>query len=154
MSRYLDRHAPLVTLFLIGAAIFILDQLTKFMLLGAMPIFAAKPVIPGFFNLVHVRNTGAAFSLLAGANNEWRRLFFALVSICALGVIVLLHTKVKREHAWTRTALALIFGGALGNLIDRLRFGEVIDFLDFYLERRYKADYSVELFYFIFGSRP
>jgi signal peptidase II len=115
------------------AVVLLGDQLTKYLLLRHLPLHTARQVIPGFFNLVHVRNTGAAFSLLAGANTAWRQAFFVTISILALGVILFLLTRTNKEDCWSRRALVLIFSGALGNLVDRLRFGEVVDFLDFYL---------------------
>jgi len=117
----------------IALSVFVLDLLTKILVLQWMPVHATREIIPGLFNLVHVRNTGAAFSLLAGAGTVWRRVGFSAVSVLALGVILFLYTKASKEDTWTKWGLALIFGGALGNLSDRLRFGEVVDFLDFYL---------------------
>jgi signal peptidase II len=127
------RRLALHPLTMLGAAVFLCDQLTKGLVLHYLPVHTGKPVIPGFFNLVHARNTGAAFSLLAGANTAWRQGFFATVSILALGVILLLLSKVPKDDLWSKCGLVLIFSGALGNLVDRLRFGEVVDFLDFYL---------------------
>lgn len=114
-------------------SLILLDQATKFAVMRYFPLFTGKVVIPGFFNLVHVRNTGSAFSLFAGANPSWRLPFFIVSTLLIVGVILFAYTKVRREETWLRTAYSLIVGGALGNLIDRLRFGEVVDFLDFYV---------------------
>lgn len=121
-------------LILIGGVV-LLDQLTKLLIVLAFPLHEGKEIIPGFFSLLHVHNTGAAFSLLAGESSLWRQLFFSLVTVFVLVIIVLAYRKVKQEDRWTRTAYGLICGGALGNLIDRLRLGEVIDFLLFYIGR-------------------
>lgn len=120
-------------LFSIAGLVIILDQLTKYLVLRFMPLYTAREIIPGLFNLVHVRNTGAAFSILAGANSLWRQVFFVSITIFVLAVLVIAYRKLRRDDHWMRTAYALICGGAAGNLIDRLRFGEVVDFLDFYI---------------------
>ncbi len=123
----------MVLLFLVAGSIVVLDQLTKYFILHLIPINAGQVIIPGFFNIIHVRNTGAAFSLLAGGHSEWRRLFLIGLTLIVIGIIVYAYGKVRKEDLWTRTAYALIAGGAAGNLVDRLRFGEVVDFLQFYI---------------------
>ena len=90
-------------------------------------------IIPGFFALTYIRNAGGAFGLLAGEATRTRAFFFLAVSGLALGVIVYLYTKLPPGKPWITAALAMIFGGALGNMVDRLRFGEVVDFLDFHI---------------------
>lgn len=109
------------------------DQLTKSLLTSHLAVHESRVIIPGLLNLVHARNTGAAFSLLAGSHTAWRQALFVAVSVLAVGVIVYLLSRTPKEEAWTKRGLVLILAGALGNLIDRLRFGEVVDFLDFYL---------------------
>lgn len=116
----------------IVGSILLLDQVSKLLVLQNFPIQAVKEIIPGYFNLTHVRNTGAAFSFLAGGNSFWRQALFVGMTVLVLGIILFAYGKVSREDSWTRTAYALICGGAVGNLVDRLRFGEVVDFLDFY----------------------
>lgn len=120
-------------LILIAGGVLILDQLTKLLVIGTFPLYSMRVVIPGFFNLVHVRNTGAAFSLLAGANTWWRQALFVGLTIVVVAVLLFGYRKLSRDDYWTKTAYALISGGALGNLVDRLRLGEVVDFLDFYI---------------------
>ena len=115
----------------ISAAVIALDQLVKWMVLG---YFAGRsPVEPvtSFFNLVLACNKGAAFSLLAGAPGWQTPLFagFAIVASIVVGVLIVRHTGKRLFCA----GLALVLGGALGNLVDRLRIGCVIDYLDFYL---------------------
>jgi len=122
--------APLI---LFGGGVIVLDQLTKLLVLHYLPLFDVRVIIPGFFNLVHVHNTGAAFSMFAGANSFWRQTFFVVLTVFVLAILLYVYAKLSRSDHWTRTAYALICGGAFGNLIDRLRFGEVIDFLDFYI---------------------
>lgn len=117
----------------VAGTIVVVDQITKLLVDRFLPLYTVKPIVPGFFNLVHARNTGAAFSLFAGSPSGLRTALFAGLTVLVVAVIVYGYFKLKGQDAWTRWAFALICGGALGNLVDRLRLGEVIDFLDFYL---------------------
>ena len=114
---------------LLSLAVIVLDQLTKFWIAGAFHYGESLPLLP-FFNLVHAHNTGAAFSFLAGEAG-WQRFFFIGIALAASVLIVYLLRKHAAER-WFCLALSLILGGALGNVIDRVRLGYVIDFLDFY----------------------
>lgn len=110
-----------------------LDQATKAWILANMRLYEGFPVIEGFFNIVHVRNPGAAFGFLAGAAPVFRQVFFIAVTIAAIACILYYLRSTGEGETLSRVALSLILAGALGNLIDRIRFGEVIDFLDLYL---------------------
>ena len=123
----------MIYLFAVGGMIILLDQVSKLLILHFLPLFSAMEIIPGFFNLVHVRNTGAAFSILAGVNSVWRQSLFVGLTIVVVGILLFAYGKLRPEDRWTRTAYALITGGALGNLVDRVRLGEVVDFLDCYV---------------------
>lgn len=114
----------------ITAAVIALDQLTKYMVVQQFRLHESVQVIAGFFDLTYVRNPGAAFGFLAGAQGMWRGIFFITVSIVALAVIIVLVRQTRDRLSLI--ALALIGGGAVGNLIDRMRFGEVVDFIDWY----------------------
>jgi signal peptidase II len=105
------------------------DQATKWLVLQTMPMGEVIP-ITGFFNLVHVRNPGAAFSFLADAGG-WQRWLFAFFAIGVSAALIVMIRKAPDQRLFCLAA-ALIIGGAIGNLIDRLVFGEVIDFLDFF----------------------
>lgn len=118
---------------LLAGAVLILDQITKLLVFRFLPLFSVKEIIPGFFNLVHVHNTGAAFSMFAGAPSPWRQLVFIGLTIVVVIGLLAAYTKLERRDLGNRTAYSLIISGALGNLIDRVRLGEVIDFLDFYV---------------------
>ena len=124
------KSAPSIALWLtIAAGIAFADQITKLWLATKL-VPGEVVIVTGFFNLVHVFNTGAAFSFLANEGG-WQRGFFVGVAIVASVIIVML----LRRHAAERffcAALALILGGALGNLYDRVALGKVVDFLDFY----------------------
>ncbi len=123
----------MVYLLFISGGIIILDQLTKLLILQYLPLHSSLEIIPGFFNLVHVRNPGGAFSIFAGANSALRQGLFMGLTVFIVIVLLFAYRKLRPEDRWTRTSYALIVGGALGNLVDRLRFGEVIDFLDCYV---------------------
>jgi signal peptidase II len=104
--------------------------MTKQLILQYIPVDRGFELAPGYVNLVHVRNPGAAFGILSSANWDYRRLFFIFVSVAALVSIITLFVT-SRYMPWRLViGYALFFGGALGNLVDRIRFGEVVDFLD------------------------
>jgi len=112
------------------AAIIVLDRLSKIIIDRLLPLHHSIPVIDGFFNLTYVRNTGAAFGIFAGSAEIFRRPFLIAVSIVASGFIVVMLRRLPDKEKGLTTALAFILGGAVGNLIDRVVYGEVIDFLD------------------------
>jgi len=115
--------------FALAALVVLLDYISKIAVLGVFAPGASRAVTP-FFNLVLVFNKGAAFSFLAAAEG-WQTLFFALIAVVASVVISFLIVK-NRSNRLFCGALALILGGALGNLYDRLVYGHVVDFLDFH----------------------
>ena len=115
--------------------ILIADQLTKFIVDQTMPLHHSIPVIDNLFSLTYIRNTGAAFGLLAGSPATFRLPFLLLFSLSAIGFILTMLKRLPDRETGLITALAFILGGAIGNLIDRLAYGEVIDFLDFYWSR-------------------
>ncbi|GAB4169452.1 MAG: signal peptidase II [Terrimicrobiaceae bacterium] len=108
--------------------LYIADQTSKLAVLRSISPEDLVPVIPGFFNLVNVANTGAAFGMLKGAST-----FFALLSVVAIVVISVLIRRGAFSDGLSRTAAALLLAGVLGNLTDRLLHGHVVDFLDFIL---------------------
>ena len=113
-------------------AIVLLDQVTKWFVDRSMPLYRSIPVIDGFFDLTYIRNTGAAFGILAGSGAAFRLPFLMLFSFLAIGFIIVMLRRLPERETGLITALAFILGGAIGNLIDRFAYGEVIDFLDFY----------------------
>jgi len=125
MRSTLDRYYSLYLM--LAAVIIILDQLSKFWVLQNLDLHQSFPILP-VFSIVHARNYGAAFGILNDAGG-WQTLFFSVV---ALGVSIVLLIWLKRVAATDRQlslALALVLGGAIGNLIDRLQFDYVVDFL-------------------------
>jgi len=118
---------------MITVVVVLLDQATKLLVLAKIPLYHSIPVIEGFFNLTHIRNPGGAFGFMASGSQGVRNLLFIGVSIVAMGLIVYFYRSTPKTYPYLASALAMIFGGAVGNLIDRLRFGEVVDFLDVYV---------------------
>lgn len=116
----------------LATAVISLDQATKWLVHQGMDLHQSVQIIPGLFNLTYVRNTGAAFGLLASPSPGLRTTILAAFSAIAIGVILLVWVRSRFAPGLFVCSLALILGGAIGNLIDRIRLGEVIDFLDVY----------------------
>lgn len=123
----------LVRLGLISAVIVILDQVTKALVAKNLVLHETIPIISGFFNLTHIMNPGGAFGLFAEHSPEIRKFFFLFVSSLVALIILWFYKKTANTHRVLSFGLAAIFAGAVGNLIDRFRFGKVVDFLDFYV---------------------
>lgn len=121
------------TFALIAGLVVMLDQLSKLLVLARIPLHHAITVIPGFFNLTHISNPGGAFGFMAAGSQGVRNLLFIGFSTVAMGLIAYFYRHTPRTHPLLASALAMIFGGAVGNFIDRLRLGAVVDFLDVYL---------------------
>jgi signal peptidase II len=110
----------------------ILDQVSKLAIAGSMQLYQSIQIMP-YFNLTYVHNTGAAFSFLSEAGG-WQRWFFAGLALVISIVITVWLARLKQHETLLAIALALVLGGAIGNLIDRLAYGYVIDFLDVYYQ--------------------
>ncbi len=110
----------------------VIDQWTKVLVIEHFYVGKSVPILDGFFHLTYVRNKGAAFGFLADAHSAFRIPFFVVVPLVALGVIGYLFRALKGEDRLMATALSLVLSGAIGNLIDRIRLGYVVDFLDFF----------------------
>lgn len=117
----------------LGGLVLLLDLATKEAVIQNLHRYESIPVIDGFFNLVHVLNRGAAFGFLADASITWQTGLFIGVAIFAVGIILYMLKTGFASDRFTATGLGLILGGALGNLVDRIRTGFVVDFLDFYV---------------------
>jgi signal peptidase II len=117
----------------ISGAIITLDQLTKLYILTGFRLGESLEVIPNFFNITYVRNFGAAFGFLADSHPAFREIFFLSVPLLAMIVILQALKTTEESDRPTILSFSLIFGGAIGNYIDRLRFRYVVDFLDFHL---------------------
>jgi len=110
----------------------ILDQASKLAIAGSMHLYQSIQIVP-YFNLTYVHNTGAAFSFLSEAGG-WQRWFFAGLALVISVVIAVWLARLKQHETLLAVALSLVLGGAIGNLIDRLAYGYVIDFLDVYYQ--------------------
>lgn len=132
-----DREKRVTAAALISLVIVVVDQVTKQMILEWLPLDSGYEVIPGFMNIVHARNPGAAFGI---PGSRW---FFIAASVLAVMVIGWLIAKTNERDSALLAGYSLFLGGALGNLIDRVRLGEVIDFLDFYAGRLHWPAFNV-----------
>ncbi len=120
-------------LIIIAPLVFILDQLSKLAVLAWIPEGMRIPIIPGFFDLVHFRNLGAAFGLFSTMSASVRVPFFYAVAAVAAIALGFLYRSLPDRDRLLQVSLALIFGGIAGNILDRVRLGSVVDFLSFHL---------------------
>ena len=126
---------------MVSLVVLIIDQATKIYIDRTMQLYQSVPVIDNLFSITYLRNKGAAFSFLAHAT--WRLPFFVTISLVASVVILSVFLRLKAEQRFTALCLSLIFSGAVGNLIDRVRLGEVIDFLDVYWRTHHWPAFNV-----------
>jgi signal peptidase II len=117
----------------VAGIVVVIDQLSKVIIFEMLPLYGTVSVIPGFFNITHIHNPGGAFGFLAGHSAVWRYFVFLFISSLAIGLIIYYYHKTPKTHILLSCGFALILGGAVGNMIDRVRMGIVIDFLDFYI---------------------
>jgi len=115
---------------IVGSTVIVLDQITKALVESLMHLYQSIEIVPNFVHLTYLKNTGAAFGFLAGPRSSLRIAFFLLVSGVAIGCVLYLLKNLRPGRTSLVASLSLILGGAVGNLIDRLRLGEVIDFID------------------------
>ena len=129
---------PIVSALLLGAA----DQASKVWAIRSLPLLEPRVIVPGFFDLVHVRNTGVAFSLLSTLDHRWVHPFLILATVLAMGA-VLAYIAYLPCRGTAPTGLGLILGGAIGNLIDRARLGYVVDFIDLHWRGHHWPTFNV-----------
>jgi signal peptidase II len=115
---------------LIAAAVIVLDQYTKYLICTKLGLYGRIEVMPGFLDIIHIRNSGVAFGFLKGFGIQYKTL--SLIGVAGVAVFLLgfLISQIRREQKLQAFSLALILGGAIGNIIDRFRLGEVVDFVD------------------------
>lgn len=128
---------------LVTGAVVLVDQLTKLEVMQSMQLHQSIPIIRDLFSLTYIRNPGAAFGFLAGSSSGFRVVFFALTSLFALGVLGTILMRLPDSDWVGQYSIAGILGGAIGNLLDRVRYGEVIDFLDFYVNSYHWPAFNV-----------
>jgi signal peptidase II len=114
----------------VAGLIVCLDQITKALVDRYMALYESRSIVDGLVKLTYVQNRGAAFGILSDADLPYQSWLFAVVSLVALGAIALYAWRLPARSRMPRLALALIMGGAIGNLLDRLRLGYVVDFVD------------------------
>ena len=120
-------------LVLISSGVVAIDQLTKWMISRSLSFYEEISVIPGLLKIIHIHNPGGAFGIFASHNGSIRTIMFIGIASIAMCGILYLYKNTPKEYPVFLIGLALIFGGALGNIIDRIRIGRVIDFIDFYI---------------------
>jgi signal peptidase II len=126
-----------VILAAVAGFIVALDQLIKMYIHTHYQLGESTPLLPGYFNITYVRNFGAAFGFLGDSHPAFREMFFLAMPPAALIIILLIMRGVAESDKFQLLALSSVFGGAIGNYIDRLRFRYVIDFLDFHILEKY-----------------
>lgn len=133
----------MIRFFLVMTLVVVSDQLSKLWVLENFALYESTVVIPNLFNLTFLRNTGAAFGMLADLPPLWRQAFFVSIALVAVIVIVLMQRKLGRQNFWYTVSLAFVSGGAVGNLIDRVLYGSVVDFLDVYIGKYHWPAFNV-----------
>lgn len=121
--------------------VLVLDQITKYVIQTHVRLNDSITVVPGFFNITHVRNKGAAFGILSTLPEFWRSAFFITVTLVAVAAISVL--IIKTHERLLVYAFSLIAGGAIGNVVDRIRYGEVVDFIQWYVKSYYWPSFNV-----------
>lgn len=128
---------------LVTGTTIVLDQASKAYIMRTMRLHESIPIIPGFFSLTYIRNPGAAFGILASSSTGFRLVFFVFTSLLALVLLGTIFWRLREDDWVGQLSIAGILGGAVGNLLDRLRFGEVVDFLDCYIEEYHWPAFNV-----------
>ena len=124
-------------------ALLSIDQLTKALVARSILFQSSKSIIPGFFNLTHIRNRGAIFGFFSHSESRILFIFLTLVSLVALGLVIYYFFKTPSSQRYMKISLSVILAGALGNLIDRIIRGYVIDFLDFHIKNWHWPSFNV-----------
>jgi signal peptidase II len=141
-----------LTPYALASIVFALDRITKRIIESRMSVFDTYTVIPGFFDLVHARNRGAAFSMFADSTSPLRPFFLIGLSLAALILVAGILRKASTLDKATAIGLSLILGGALGNVFDRIVSGAVTDFLDFYIGSLHWPAFNVADSAIVIGS--
>ncbi len=143
---------PRLKAYSLSAVVFAVDRLTKWIIEAHVSPFDVHPVIPGFFDIVHSQNRGVAFGIMNDSTSAWRTVVLIVFSAIALVLIAGLLWKTARLDRWTATGLALVLGGAAGNLFDRILSGQVTDFLEFYVGDLHWPTFNVADSCIVIGS--
>ncbi len=127
----------------IAAAVVVLDQVTKVLVDRLLPLHQDLPILDGLLSLQHVRNTGAAFGILSNADLPYQGMWLSVISVLALSAIVFYALRLNPADKLPQVALALVMGGAVGNLIDRSRLGYVVDFVLLYWKEHRWPNFNI-----------
>jgi signal peptidase II len=136
----------------LSAMVFAIDRLTKSIIEAHVSTFDVHPVIPGFFDIVHSQNRGVAFGLMNDSTSPWRTVVLVVFSAAALLLVAGMLWRASRLDRWTVAGLALVLGGAAGNLFDRILWGRVTDFLEFYIGDLHWPTFNVADSCIVIGS--
>ncbi|HLA48632.1 MAG: signal peptidase II [Nitrospinae bacterium RIFCSPLOWO2_02_FULL_39_110] len=123
------KYFPLITMVLM---LVVIDQLTKFYIDSNFILYQSLEVISGYFNITYIRNSGVAFGILSGFKGIVSQIIFIFISLIAISAIIIIYRGTDDKMIFSRISLSLILSGAIGNMIDRIFRGEVIDFFDFH----------------------
>lgn len=115
---------------LVAAGVLALDQYTKHLICTGLDLYGRIEILPGYLDIIHVRNSGVAFGFLKGFGSQYKTLSLIAVAAVAVFLLGFLLSQIRREQKLQGFSLALILGGAIGNILDRFRLGEVVDFVD------------------------
>ena len=132
-----------INYFAIILVVVLFDQISKYLIMSTFELHETKEIVPGLFNLLYITNKGAAFSFLANVTSSWRHWFFLIIGSAAIIGISCLWYQSGRNNFILTASYAMIVGGAAGNLIDRVAFGAVVDFLDFYFRTHHWPTFNV-----------
>jgi signal peptidase II len=128
----MKRQTPYLVLIAVLIAV---DQMTKAVVAKTVPFYGTVPILPGFFAISHIHNNGAIFGMFSGTGNKLIAILLTAATLTAMGMVVYYFIKTPASQKTMRFALSLIMAGALGNFIDRLFRGHVIDFLEFHVKK-------------------
>jgi len=152
-------------LIIVSFLIVLFDQVSKVIIVKLITPYSSMIVIPGVFNITHIYNPGGAFGFMSGQSLLVRTILFLVVSTIAMGFIFYFYKNTPETHPLLASGFALIFGGAIGNMIDRIRLGTVVDFLDFSIKDLHWPAFNIAdsaisigmaifLFHLIFKKMP
>jgi signal peptidase II len=157
----MKRHAPHLVLI---AALIAADQITKAIVAKSVPFYGSVSVIPGFFSISHIHNTGAIFGMFNGSGSKLIAILLAAATLTAMSLVIVYFLKTPASQKLMRFALSLILAGALGNFIDRIFRGYVIDFLEVHVKKFYWPTFNIAdscisigavlLVFILFARRP
>jgi signal peptidase II len=133
-----NRFYYLLVIMIVG-----IDQATKALVVRSIPHLNSNSIVPGFFNITHIRNRGAIFGFFSQSDSLVLYIILTLVSLVALGFVIFYFFKTPTSDRFMKISLSLILAGALGNLVDRVIRGYVVDFLDFYVKSWHWPSFNV-----------